>query len=217
MIAQLGGCSKKEKAAENTETTTETAARDSGPVDGRTYTASMANGTASLMLNPDHDGFVQHEADGDHRRKSRTGTLGERHMPNSVDVHLLEDGQRFAMSMTLNFAAHGDSLAVTNGENVGLQGLVLINRAALDRRFRALTFGPVVTKRFDATGPYFCGENMRHKHLLVFFAAALTVAACSRRRRDLGDNPDDTSAVDARPGMIPVPGSELAPDRGAGS
>ena len=126
MIALLGGCSKK-KTAETAETTTETAATETqAPAMAGTYTAAMANGTASLMLNPDMTAAFSMKPMADQPAQVENGTWANGTMPNSVDVTFSKTVNDSTMSMTLNFAAHGDSLAVTNGETVGLQGLVLI-------------------------------------------------------------------------------------------
>jgi PBP1b-binding outer membrane lipoprotein LpoB len=128
MIALLGGCAKKEKASETETTeTTETAHTDTqAPAMAGTYTASMANGTASLMLNPDMTASFSMQPMADAPAQVENGTWVAGSMPNSVDVTFSRAVNDSTMSMTLNFAASGDSLALTNGESVGLTGLVLM-------------------------------------------------------------------------------------------
>lgn len=130
MIALLGGCSKKEQAAETTETTTETAAETQAPALAGTYTAAMANGTASLMLNPDMTAAFSMKPMADQPAQVENGTWANGTMPNSVDVTFSKVVNDSTLSMTLNFAANGDTLAVTNGETVGLQGLVLVKEGS---------------------------------------------------------------------------------------
>jgi hypothetical protein len=130
MIAVLGGCAKKDKTeteatTENTEMgTTETTA----PAMAGTYTAGMANGTASLMLNPDMTASFSLQPMADQPAQVENGTWANGSMANTVDVTFSKMVNDSTLSMTLNFAAHGDSLALTNGETVGLAGLVMMKQ-----------------------------------------------------------------------------------------
>ncbi|HEX6791359.1 MAG TPA: hypothetical protein VF247_08630 [Candidatus Krumholzibacteria bacterium] len=131
MIALLGGCSKKNKDAEtatteNTETTTpETTANTAM---AGTYSATMANGTASLMLNADNTASFSMQPMADAPAQIENGTWAAGSMANSVDVTFSKAVNDSTMSMTLNFAANADTLALTNGETVGLAGLKLIKQ-----------------------------------------------------------------------------------------
>jgi len=125
MIALLGGCSKKDKT-ETTETTETEMPVTETPAMAGTYSTTMANGTASLMLNADMTASFSMKPMADQPAQIENGTWVAGSMPNSVDVTFSKTVNDSTMSMTLNFAAQGDSLAVTNGETVGLQGLVLV-------------------------------------------------------------------------------------------
>jgi len=127
MIALLGGCSKKEKA--QTETTTENTetgmATQTAPAMAGTYSANMANGTASLMLNPDMTASFSMKPMADAPAQVENGTWAAGSMANTVDVTFSKSVNDSTMSMTLNFSANADTLALTNGETVGLAGLKL--------------------------------------------------------------------------------------------
>ncbi len=126
MIALLGGCSKKKESAETTTTeTTETTTEATGSAMAGTYSATMANGTASLMLNADNTASFSMQPMADAPAQVENGTWAAGSMPNSVDVTFSKAVNDSTMSMTLNFAATGDTLALTNGESVGLAGLKL--------------------------------------------------------------------------------------------
>lgn len=128
MIAVLGGCAKKEKAAETETTeTTETAATETqAPAMAGTYSASMANGTASLMLNPDMTASFSMQPMANAPAQVENGTWANGAAMNTVDVTFSKAVNDTTMSMVLNFAANGDSLSLTNGDTVGLAGLVLV-------------------------------------------------------------------------------------------
>jgi hypothetical protein len=129
MIAMLGGCAKKDKAAETETTeTTETAPETTAPAMAGTYSATMVNGTASLMLNADMTAAFSMQPMPDQPAQVENGTWVAGAMPNTVDVTFSKAVNDSTLSMTLNFAAHGDSLALTNGESVGLAGLVLMKQ-----------------------------------------------------------------------------------------
>lgn len=129
MIALLGGCAKKD-AGETTETTTETteSTAPTAPAMAGTYTTSMANGTASLMLNADMTASFSMQPMADAPANVENGTWANAAAANAVDVTFSKAMGDSTMSMTLNFAASGDSLALTNGESVGLSGLVLMKQ-----------------------------------------------------------------------------------------
>jgi hypothetical protein len=128
MIALLGGCSKKDKAqtettTENTETATETA-----PAMAGTYSATMVDGTASLMLNTDMTAAFSMKPMADAPAQVENGTWAAGSMAGTVDVTFSKAVNDSTMSMTLNFAANADTLALTNGETVGLAGLKLVKQ-----------------------------------------------------------------------------------------
>jgi hypothetical protein len=77
-----------------------------------------ADMTASFSLTPMADQPAQVE----------NGTWASGSMANTVDVTFSKVVNDSTMAMTLNFAAHGDSLALTNGETVGLAGLVMVKQ-----------------------------------------------------------------------------------------
>jgi hypothetical protein len=86
----------------------------------------MGNGTASLMLNADMTAAFSMQPMADAPAQVENGTWAAGAAANSVDVTFSRAVNDTTMSMTLNFAASGDSLALTNGETVGLGGLVLM-------------------------------------------------------------------------------------------
>ena len=90
-----------------------------------TYTAPMATGTASLMLNTDMTAAFSLQAMPDAPAQVENGTWVAGAMPNTVDVTFSKVVNDSTMSMTLNFASSGDTLSLTNGESVGLAGLRL--------------------------------------------------------------------------------------------
>lgn len=134
MIAVLGGCAKK--TGEQTETTAETTedmqhsemAETTAPAMSGTYSAAMANGTASLMLNTDMTASFSMQATENTPAQVENGTWAAGGMENTVDVTFSKEVEGQPMSMTLNFAASGDSLMLTNGDTVGLGGLVLMKQ-----------------------------------------------------------------------------------------
>jgi hypothetical protein len=128
MIALLGGCSKKDKA--QTETTTENTgtATETAPAMAGTYSATMANGTASLMLNTDMTAAFSMKPMADAPAQVENGTWAAGSMAGTVDVTFSKSVNDSTMSMTLNFAANVDTLALTNGETVGLAGLKLVKQ-----------------------------------------------------------------------------------------
>jgi hypothetical protein len=130
MIALLGGCSKKETetAEESTEMTETAATETTTPAMAGTYTTALANGTASLMLNPDMTASFSMKPMADAPASVENGTWANGTIANSVDVTFTKAVGDSMMSMTLNFAANGDSLALTNGETVGLTGLTLVKQ-----------------------------------------------------------------------------------------
>ena len=130
MIAMLEGCAKKEKAAEtttteNTESTPET--MDITAAAG-TYTAVLANGTTSLMLNTDMTASLSLQPTAEAPAQVENGTWANGAMANDVAVTFSKSPMDTTMSMTLNFTANGDTLALTNGETVGMAGLKLVKQ-----------------------------------------------------------------------------------------
>lgn len=127
MLALLGGCSKKEKAEEQAEENAENSgmASQTTPAMTGTYSTSMANGMASLMLNPDMTAAFSMKPMADAPAQVENGTWAAGSMANTVDVTFTKSVNDSTMSMTLNFSAMADTLALTNGETVGLAGLKL--------------------------------------------------------------------------------------------
>jgi len=131
MIAVLGGCAKKEKAqTENAAESTEAEhSHDMGhdmSMAG-TYSTPLANGTATLMLNDDMTATFSLQPMENAPAQTENGTWAEGDM-HSVDVTFTKEVEDSTMSMTLNFAANGDSLTLTNGDVVGLGGMVLVRQ-----------------------------------------------------------------------------------------
>lgn len=124
MVAVLGGCAKKEKAAETT--TTENTA--TAPAAAGTYSASMANGTASLMLNADMTASFSLKPMADQPAQVENGSWAKGAADNQVAVTFSKSVADSTMSMTLNFEATGDTLTLTNGETVGMAGLKMMKQ-----------------------------------------------------------------------------------------
>ena len=131
MIAMLEGCAKKEKAAETTttesteSTTPETTANTAA---AGTYTAALANGTTSLMLNTDMSASLSLQPVAGAPAQVENGTWANGATANDVAVTFSKSPMDTTMSMTLNFTATGDTLALTNGETVGMAGLKLVKQ-----------------------------------------------------------------------------------------
>ncbi len=130
MIAMLEGCAKKEKAAEtttteNTESTPETTANTAA---AGTYTAALANGTTSLMLNTDMTASLSLQPVAGAPAQVENGTWANGATANDVAVTFSKSPMDTTMSMTLNFTANGDTLALANGETVGMAGLKLVKQ-----------------------------------------------------------------------------------------
>ena len=127
MVAMLEGCSKKKAAETKTENTQSTPATANTAMAG-TYSASMANGTASLMLNTDMTASMSMQAMASAPAQVENGTWANGAAANTVDVTFSKSPMDSTMSMTLNFTATGDTLALTNGETVGMSGLKLVKQ-----------------------------------------------------------------------------------------
>jgi hypothetical protein len=128
MVAMLEGCSKK-KAAETTTTTTETTpATTANTAMVGTYTATMANGTSSLMLNADMTASFSMSPMANAPAQVENGTWANGAAPNTVDVTFSKSPMDSTMSMTLNFTANADTLMLTNGDTVGMSGLKLVKQ-----------------------------------------------------------------------------------------
>lgn len=125
MLALLGGCAKKEsgEATETTETETTETAETMAPAAAGTYTAAMANGTASLMLNTDMTASFSLQATPESPAQVENGNWTS--SGAGVDVMFSKMVADSTMSVTLNFAANGDTLALTNGDSIGMPGLKL--------------------------------------------------------------------------------------------
>jgi hypothetical protein len=131
MVAMLEGCSKKEKAAEKTATTENTgtgsAAMGNMAMAG-TYSATMANGMTSLMLNTDMTASFSMKPTAAAPAQVENGTWANGAAANTVDVTFSKSPQDSTMSMTLNFTANADTLMLTNGDTVGMAGLKLVKQ-----------------------------------------------------------------------------------------
>jgi len=128
MVAMLEGCSKK-KAAETTTTNTETSTPAAGSTAmAGTYSATMANGTSSLMLNTDMTASFSMKPTAEAPAQVENGTWANGSAPNTVDVTFSKSPMDSTMSMTLNFTANADTLMLTNGDTVGMSGLKLVKQ-----------------------------------------------------------------------------------------
>jgi len=129
MIAMLEGCSKKKAATETTTTeNTETTPPAANTAAAGTYTAALANGTTSLMLNADMSASLSLQPVAGAPAQVENGTWANGAMANEVAVTFSKSPMDSTMSMTLNFTATGDTLALTNGETVGMAGLKLVKQ-----------------------------------------------------------------------------------------
>jgi len=129
MIAMLEGCAKKEKAAETTTTeNTETTPPATSTAAAGTYTAAMANGTTSLMLNTDMSASLSLQPVAGAPAQVENGTWANGATANDVAVTFSKSPVDTTMSLTLNFTATGDTLALTNGDAVGMAGLKLVKQ-----------------------------------------------------------------------------------------
>jgi len=129
MIAMLEGCAKKEKAAETTTTeNTETTPPAANTAAAGTYTAALANGTTSLMLNTDMSASLSLQPVAGAPAQVENGTWANGATANDVAVTFSKSPVDTTMSLTLNFTAMGDTLALTNGDAVGMAGLKLVKQ-----------------------------------------------------------------------------------------
>jgi hypothetical protein len=129
MIAMLEGCSKKKPATETTTTeNTESTPATANTAAAGTYTAALANGTTSLMLNADMSASLSLQPVAGAPAQVENGTWANGAMANDVAVTFSKSPMDSTMSMTLNFTATGDTLALTNGETVGMAGLKLVKQ-----------------------------------------------------------------------------------------
>ena len=129
MIAMLEGCAKKEKAVETTTTeNTETTPPAASTAAAGTYTAAMANGTTSLMLNTDMSASLSLQPVAGAPAQVENGTWANGATANDVAVTFSKSPVDTTMSLTLNFTAMGDTLALTNGDAVGMAGLKLVKQ-----------------------------------------------------------------------------------------
>lgn len=134
MIVVLGGCAKKESASNDTATENMDTAHshDHGAMSGSsmagTFSSPLANGTASLMLNEDMTAAFSLQPMQNAPAQVENGTWGPGEMENMVDVTFTKEVEDSMMAMTLSFEAAGDTLMLTNGDMVGLGGLVLVRQ-----------------------------------------------------------------------------------------
>lgn len=127
MVAMLEGCAKKKAS---TETTTEntTSTTTSNTAMAGTYSATMANGMTSLMLNTDMTASLSMKPTAEAPAQVENGTWAAGSMAGEVAVTFSKSPTDSTMSMTLNFMAMGDTLMLNNGETVGMTGLKLVKQ-----------------------------------------------------------------------------------------
>jgi type IV pilus biogenesis protein CpaD/CtpE len=127
MLAMLGGCAKKEaEQAETAAETTETAEPMASPMVG-TYSADVAAGKATLTLNADMTAMMSMQpTDVTQPASVMNGNWAEG--MSAVDVTFQTQMGDSTMSMTLNFAASGDTLSLTNGEAAGMGAVSLVKQ-----------------------------------------------------------------------------------------
>jgi hypothetical protein len=128
MVAMLEGCSKKKAPETTTTENTETSTPATSTAMAGTYTATMANGTSSLMLNTDMTASFSMKPTADAPAQVENGTWANGSAPNTVDVTFSKSPMDSTMSMTLNFTANADTLMLTNGDTVGMSGLKLVKQ-----------------------------------------------------------------------------------------
>jgi ABC-type uncharacterized transport system auxiliary subunit len=128
MIAVLGGCAKKEaEQAQTTETTETTPETMASPMAG-TYAAEMPTGTVTLTLNADNTAVLSMQPMGEVPASVENGTWAAGMGVNAVDVTFQKQMGDSTVSMTMNFAASGDSLNLSNAEAAGVGALTLIKQ-----------------------------------------------------------------------------------------
>lgn len=128
MVAMLEGCSKKKAPETTTTENTETTPATGNTAMAGTYSATMANGTSSLMLNTDMTASFSMKPTAEAPAQVENGTWANGSAPNTVDVTFSKSPMDSTMSMTLNFTANVDTLMLTNGETVGMAGLKLVKQ-----------------------------------------------------------------------------------------
>jgi hypothetical protein len=128
MVAMLEGCAKKKAAETTTEKTQSAPATTGNAAMAGTYTAAMANGTSSLMLNTDMTASFSMKPTAEAPAQVENGTWANGAAPNTVDVTFSKSPMDSTMSMTLNFTATADTLMLTNGDTVGMAGLKLVKQ-----------------------------------------------------------------------------------------
>jgi hypothetical protein len=121
MLTLLGGCSKKEQA----ETTTEEvpAAESVSPVAG-TYMADLmaadaATHKVTLTLNADNTAMMSMDMGAGQPAMVENGTWAVGAGANLVDVSFQKAMADSSVTVTLNFAAAGDTLSMTNAAAAG--------------------------------------------------------------------------------------------------
>jgi len=132
MIAVLGGCAKKEAQQTETtaETTTETATETPASPMAGTYSVEMATGKVTLTLNADMTAVMSMQPVGDMPASVQNGTWAAGATPEAVDVTFSAQMGDSMATMTLNFAAMGEQLNLTNGEAMGLGAVSLTKEHA---------------------------------------------------------------------------------------
>ena len=120
MLTLLGGCSKK---AEQAETTTEEVPAAGSPMAG-TYAADLmaadaATHRVTLTLNADNTAMMSMDMGADQPAIVENGTWVAGAGANLVDVSFQKASGDSTMTVTLNFAAMGDTLSMTNAAAAG--------------------------------------------------------------------------------------------------
>ena len=122
MLTLLGGCSKKAEQAETT--TEEVPAAESVSQMAGTYTADLmaadaATHKVTLTLNADNTAMMSMDMGADQPAMVENGTWAMGAGANLVDVSFQKAMGDTTMTVTLNFAAMGDTLSMTNAAAAG--------------------------------------------------------------------------------------------------
>lgn len=128
MVAMLEGCAKKKASTETTTENTTSSTATSNTAMAGTYSATMANGMTSLMLNTDMTASLSMKPTAEAPAQVENGTWAAGSMAGEVAVTFSKSPTDSTMSMTLNFMAMGDTLMLNNGETVGMTGLKLVKQ-----------------------------------------------------------------------------------------
>ena len=121
MLTLLGGCGKK---AEQAETTTEEVPAGSVSPMAGTYTADLmaadaATHTVTLTLNADNTAVMSMDMGAEQPAMVENGTWAAGAGADLVDVSFQKAVADTTVTVTLNFAAMGDTLTMTNAQAAG--------------------------------------------------------------------------------------------------